>query len=298
MADIRSFFASSTSTSTASTSNISSSEAECEEEVEVSPSKAPSSSMPILHKKHSKSRSTSSTRKYLKIWEEDYPWLHYDADCEGAFCKICKASEKSLYRTGGVWATKPFTNWKKALDRMRDHAKSDIHIQPNEAALATQGESVDIVQQLQKVGMQERMRNRAAVKSLIRCTHFLARQHIAHMTNFSKLVDRFVSCSGEDLKYLMEKTGKNATYTSHIAVVEFVEALGTWVEEALLKRLQQVSYYSIMADECTDILTVEEMSVFCRWEEKGIPDEHFLEIIHLRQANAESIYSALVECLK
>ena len=120
MVDIRSFFASYTSTSTAITSNISSSEAESEEEIEVSPCKAPSSSKPVLPKKCSKSRSTSSTRKYLKIWEEDYPWLHYDADCEGAFCKICKASRKSLYRTGGVWTTKPFTNWKKARDRMRD----------------------------------------------------------------------------------------------------------------------------------------------------------------------------------
>ena len=149
---------------------------------------------------------------------------------------------------GGVWTTKPFTNWKRACDRMRDHAKSDIHIQASEAALATQGGSVDIVQQLIKVGMQERMRNRAAVKSLIRCIHFLARQHIAHTTNFSKLVDLVVSYGGEDLKYFMEKTGKNATYTSHIAVVEFVEALGTWIEEALLKRLQQACYYSIMTD--------------------------------------------------
>ena len=284
--------------STASTSNISSSEVESEEEIEVSSSKAPSSSKPVLPKKHSKSPSTSSTRKYLKIWEENYPWLQYDANCESAFCKICKASGKSLYLRGGIWTTKPFTNWKKARDRMRDHAKSDIHIQASEAALATQGGSVDIFQQLKKVGMQERMRYKAAVKSLIRCTHFHASQHIAHTTNFSKLVDLVVSCGGEDLKYFMEKTGKNATYTSHIAVVEFVEALGTWIEEALLKRLQQASYYSIMADECTDISIVEEMSVFCRWEEKGIPEEHFLEIIHLRQANAESIYSALVECLK
>ena len=187
---------------------------------------------------------------------------------------------------------------KKACDRLRDHAKSDIHIQASEAALSTQGGSVDIVQQLQKVGMQERMSNRAAVKSLIRCTHFLAHQHIAHTTNFSKLVDLVVSCDGEDLKYFMEKTRKNATYTSHIAIVEFVKALETWVEEALLKRLQQASYYSRMADECTDISTVEVMSVFCHWEENGIREEHFLEIIHLRQANTESIYSALVECLK
>ena len=80
--------------------------------------------------------------------------------------------------------------------------------------------------------------------------------------------------------------------------MEFMEALGTWVEEFLLKRLHQASCFSIMADECTDIATIEEMSVFCRWEEEGSPEEHFLEIVHLKQANAESIYSALVECLK
>ena len=87
-------------------------------------------------------------------------------------------------------------------------------------------------------------------------------------------------------------------YTSHIAVMEFMEALGTWVEEFLLKRLHQASCFSIMADECTDVATIEEMSVFCCWEEEGSPEEHFLEIVHVKQANAESIYSALVECWK
>ena len=53
-----------------------------------------------------------------------------------------------------------------------------------------------------------------------------------------------------------------------------------------------------MADEYVDAATVEEMSVFCRWEEDGMPEEHFLEVIHLLQGNAESIYSALIECLK
>ena len=292
---IRSFFGSS-SKAASSTSNISSSEAEFEEEIEVIPSKTPSTSSPTLPKKRTSSTPDSSTRKYHKTWEEDYPWLQYDADAEGAFCKICKVSGRSVQQAGGVWTTKPFTNWKNAAAQMKAHAKSDGHIMASQVVLATQGGS--IVQQLQKVGTQERMRNRAAIKSLIRCTHFLARQHIAHTTNFSKLVDLVVSCGGEDLKYFMEKTGRNAMYTSHVAVVEFVQALGTWVEESILKRLQQASHYSIMADECTDITTVEEMSVFCRWEEKGIPEEHFLEIVHLRQANAESIFSALVECLK
>lgn len=86
-------------------------------------------------------------------------------------------------------------------------------------------------------------------------------------------------------------------YTSRVAVVEFIEAPGIWVEELLLKRLHQASYFSIMADECTDVATIEEMSVFCQWEENGVP-EHLLEIVHLKKADAESIYFALVECLK
>ena len=55
---------------------------------------------------------------------------------------------------------------------------------------------------------------------------------------------------------------------------------------------------SIMADKCTDIATLEEMSMFCRWEENGVPVEHFLEIIHLKKADAECIFSARVDCLK
>ena len=81
-------------------------------------------------------------------------------------------------------------------------------------------------------------------------------------------------------------------------MVEFIESLGTWVEESILKRLQKAAMYSLMADECTDIANVEELSVFCRWEEGGVPVECFLEVIPLKKADAETIYSTLIECLK
>ena len=53
-----------------------------------------------------------------------------------------------------------------------------------------------------------------------------------------------------------------------------------------------------MADDCTSITTVEELSVFCCWEENGLPAEYILEIVHLRKSDAGSICSALIECLK
>ena len=49
-----------------------------------------------------------------------------------------------------------------------------------------------------------------------------------------------------------------------MAVVEFVNALGTWVEESLLKRLHNAPFFSIMADECTDDTIIEELTICCR----------------------------------
>ncbi len=75
---------------------------------------------------------------------------------------------------------------------MRAHSVSDGHIQSCEAEIAAARavQEGSIIQQLQQVGEKDRLRNRAAIKSLIRCTHFLAR--VAHSTNFSDLVDLVV----------------------------------------------------------------------------------------------------------
>ena len=53
-----------------------------------------------------------------------------------------------------------------------------------------------------------------------------------------------------------------------------------------------------MADKCTDITTIEELSIFYRWVEDGQPVEHFLEIVPLKANNAKTIYSTLIEFMK
>ena len=53
-----------------------------------------------------------------------------------------------------------------------------------------------------------------------------------------------------------------------------------------------------MTDECTDVATIEEPSIFCHWVENGSPVEHFMEILGLNKADTESIYSVLIDWLK
>ena len=282
--------------SKSSTASGNSTDPEDESDVQESDSCNP----PKKHCPSAPHRTTTTVRKYNKKWEEEFTWLEFDEDCQGGFCKLCKKRGKTLQRTGGTWITKPLTNWKKAVEKMRAHAKSDVHIHSSQAALEAERAEKEgsIVQRLQQIGEQQKKRNRAAIKALVRCTHFLARQHIPHTTNFDKLVELVVSCGGQDLQAFVENAGKNATYTSKMAVVEFVEALGTWVEESLLERLQQAPFYSIMADESTDVATTEELSIYCCWVEAGVPVEHFLDIVPLKKTDAFSIYTALVDCLK
>ena len=45
----------------------------------------------------------------------------------------------------------------------------------------------------------------------------------------------------------------------------------------------------MMADECVDAANIEELSVYCRWVENGVPAEHFMEIFPLNKTDVKSI---------
>ena len=97
---------------------------------------------------------------------------------------------------------------------------------------------------------------------------------------------------------LSMQQGMPHTCRSSLYIVEFVQALGKWVDESLMARIRQWNFYSIMADECTDVSTLEELSIYCRWVENGLPVEHFIDILPIKKANVGTITGALIACLK
>ena len=75
--------------------------------------------------------SAATSRKYNKKWEKGFPWLEYDGNCQGACCKICRKVEtrgQSSQGNGAMCVTKPFQNWKKAVQKMKEHASSESHL--------------------------------------------------------------------------------------------------------------------------------------------------------------------------
>ena len=108
--------------------------------------------------------------------------------------------------------------------KMKSYSKSEVHLLSCQLVVEADRARKEgsIISQLQNVGEQQRLQNRKAIKALIRCTHFLARQHIAHTTNFDKLVELVVSCGGVTFQTFLDRAGGNATYTSKMAVVQFI----------------------------------------------------------------------------
>ena len=119
--------------------------------------------------------------------------------------------------------------------------------------------------------MQERGKNRPAMKSLVLCSQLLTWHYIAHSTNFTQLVDLVVSWGTRELQVFVENASWNAVYTSRGAVVDFIEVLGTWGEESLktLKRHQVLVLWQMSVLKSR----LKELVVFCLWEDDRIPVE-------------------------
>ena len=73
--------------------------------------------------------------KYCIIWKITSLGLNMMRTI-GVHSVVCRRSGKSLQQTEGVWVTKPFTNWKKAVEKMKDHEKSHFRAQVNMAYFA------------------------------------------------------------------------------------------------------------------------------------------------------------------
>ena len=49
----------------------------------------------------------------------------------------------------------------------------------------------------------------------------------------------------------------------------------------------------MLADECVDISTREELSICCRWIVNGKTEEHFLTVLHICAQDAATISDAI-----
>ncbi|KAJ8040842.1 52 kDa repressor of the inhibitor of the protein kinase [Holothuria leucospilota] len=223
----------------------------------------------------SKTADRNSTKlKFNPEWKKENPWIKVVEN--GMVCSPCFEAYSNdanvIKKCHGAWVTVPVSNWKKGKEKIKSHRGSLLH--RNAVALLEakkQAEKQGHVLQLASEGMsKQREENRTLIKKLLRVVYFLAKQRIAHFTNFEGAVELVVECGDAELQKHMSLAAKNATYISNQMIEEYVQALGTWLEGEILASLKESEFFCVLADETTDVATIEELSVCARWlDSKG-----------------------------
>ena len=148
-----------------------------------------------------------------------------------------------------------------------------------------------------KANLKKAKFNREAIIKLIHTVYHLCVRKLAiYAENFENTVELLVQNGDDQLKLFLSMAPKNASYTSNMVLQEYIVAIIKYVEDTLLESLSNTNMFTLMADESTDIATIEEMSICGRWfTSAGNIEEHFLGLVPLDSCTAEHISAKLVE---
>ena len=70
---------------------------------------------------------------------------------------------------------------------------------------------------------------------------------------------------------------KNAKYTSKTIQNELTIICGDLIRNKILERVRQACYFSVLADEATDISNDEQLSISIHYLDEGSPNEIFMD---------------------
>ena len=76
-------------------------------------------------------------------------------------------------------------------------------------------------------------------------------------------------------------------------MTELIEVISTYLENKILDQVRQNNFFALMADESTDVSSVEELSICARYLIQGKPEEHFLKILSVDRTDAATIADSI-----
>ena len=74
----------------------------------------------------------------------------------------------------------------------------------------------------------------------------------------------------------LKNSASNALYTSKTVQNELIVICGDIIRNKILAKARRAKYFSIIADEATDVANDEQLSICVRYVEEGVPQEKFI----------------------
>nr|XP_047132966.1 zinc finger MYM-type protein 1-like isoform X2 [Hydra vulgaris] len=233
-------------------------------------------------------------------WFKKFSWLCYSKYYDGLFCISCVLFGKAS-STSQLFHEYLFRFWSVENVRIISHNntspmhKTSIQIMLDFQAVISR-KTVPINLQLNKFLSDNIFRNRQILFSISRAILFCCRQNIPlrghrddakHLAlqcnnagNFQCFLDLMALCGDKILSDHFKNGPKNATYRSKTVQNELIDICADVVRSLLTNRIKKANFFSILADEASDVSQTEQMAVVVRYVDECCKvKEDFLKFV-------------------
>lgn len=250
----------------------------------------------------------SYSRHIQPSWYKDFPWISVCSSSLKIYCSTCRTAKlqgllsfpkhyKSAFVDDG------FHNLKKALERFREHECSVMHKEAVLKLAATKSSSLGIDAQLSAQLECDQRLHRKMLMKLLSSIKYLARQglpfrgHHEDMESFEGNLYQLLLFQAKECPD-METWLRRREYISPDIVNELITIMGQSVLRELLTEIRASLWFSILADEATDVSHNEQMSLSIRWVDSSFTiHEDVLGLIQLPDTKAVTIFHAIKDVL-
>ena len=184
--------------------------------------------------------------------------------CFVTFVQTSISKVATARSSDGAFITNGFSNWKKALQKFKEHQTSECHKLATDYEIVIPNTNHSIIDLTNSNAQQIRKQNRHYLAKIIETLQYLARQGIAFRgdndeeSNFIQLLKLRV----KDDSVLASKR-KEGEYTGHDIQNEKIALMANEVMRDLLRRIGD-SYFSLICDEYTDVSYKEQLTLCLR----------------------------------
>ena len=251
--------------------------------------------------------SKGEQRSFRPEWCEMFEWLHYDVNEDAAYCHVCISAERerkflSSTRRDPCFISKGFTYWKEGISAFKKHTASACHWEAVTAIRRLPNECADVAESLNTEHQKEKAVNRKMFLIILQCLRYLARQGLAirghdddHNSNFIQLLHLRAFDHPAITKWIDKKTCK---YIAPDIQNECLQLMALNVLRQINHSIFNNGFFTIMADECTDVANREQFTICIRWIDDDLYDhEDFIGLFNVGTIDANCLTSTIRDVL-